>query len=169
MELRLAVASDLLDIKIVYREIIRNMNNNDMQIWDDIYPCEFFSCDIENNALYILTDEYDVIVGAFVLCEENAGEQYVKWDNNSAKSLYIDRLGVNVKYLNQGIGSLLLAHAAKVAKNKNAEYLRLFVVDINIPAINLYVKKGFMRADGIYEERLDDDCILCEYGFEKRL
>ena len=33
-----------------------------------------------------------------------------------------------------------------------AEYLRLFVVDENYPAINLYKKTGFEKVDGIYDE-----------------
>ena len=48
---------------------------------------------------------------------------------------------------------------------KDAKYLRLFVVDINKPAINLYLKNGFKRVDGIYEERIGDS-VLREYGFE---
>ena len=51
---------------------------------------------------------------------------------------------------------------------KNAEYLRLFVVDINEPAVHLYRKNGFAQAEGIYEEKFDD-FVLREYGFEKRL
>ena len=47
-----------------------------------------------------------------------------------------------------------------------AEYVRLFVVDINKPAIHLYMKNGFEQADGIYDEVIDDDLVLHEYGFE---
>nr|WP_246615500.1 hypothetical protein [Clostridium thailandense] len=49
---------------------------------------------------------------------------------------------------------------------KQAKYLRLFVVDINKPAINVYLKNGFKQVDGIYEEKIDDGLILREYGFE---
>ena len=53
-------------------------------------------------------------------------------------------------------------------KWENAEYLRLFVVDINEPAVHLYRENGFAQAEGIYEEKFDD-FVLREYGFEKRL
>ena len=39
----------------------------------------------------------------------------------------------------------------------------------NIPwplADKVYIKNGFKKVDGIYEERIDDDLILREYGFE---
>lgn len=62
----------------------------------------------------------------------------------------------------------MLHEAAKLAAEKNAEYLRLFVVDINVPAVNLYLKNGFRQAEGVYEENFDD-FVLREYGFEKKL
>ncbi len=42
MEFSLAVMQDLAQLKSIYKEIIKNMNENGIQIWDDIYPCEFF-------------------------------------------------------------------------------------------------------------------------------
>ncbi|KPU44428.1 putative phosphinothricin acetyltransferase YwnH [Oxobacter pfennigii] len=164
MDLRLAKKNDLPRLKTMYEKIIDNMNKNNMRIWDEIYPCEFFQDDIDNKSLYILTEDND-IAAAFALCESNAGEDHLKWKNVKEKALYIDRFGVNVDYLRQGIGGLMLKNALKLAKQKGAKYLRLFVVDINKPAINLYLKNGFKRVDGIYEERIDD-FVLREYGFE---
>ncbi|NFT91162.1 GNAT family N-acetyltransferase [Clostridium botulinum] len=168
MDLRLANINDLSKLKVVYGNIIDNMNKNNIEIWDEIYPCEFFLNDIEKNSLYVLTDGDD-IVAAFALCESNDGENNLKWKNAKEKALYIDRLGVNVNYLRQGIGGIIIKNAIEIAKGKNAKYLRLFVVDINKPAINLYLKNGFKQVDGIYEERIDDNIILREYGFEKEV
>ena len=33
--------------------------------------------------------------------------------------------------------------------------------------INLYVKNGFKKADGVYDEVIDDDLVLHEFGFER--
>lgn len=164
MNLRLAKQSDLPQLKKMYEKIIHNMNQNNIQIWDEVYPCEFFEEDINNNNLYILTND-DNIAAAFTLCESIDGENHVKWKNIKEKAFYIDRFGVNVNYLRQGIGGLMLKNAIEIAKHKGAKYLRLFVVDINKPAINLYLKNGFKRVNGIYEEKIDD-FILREYGFE---
>lgn len=38
----MAEIGDLPQIKEVYTNIIEKMNENNIQIWDDIYPCEFF-------------------------------------------------------------------------------------------------------------------------------
>jgi len=166
VDLRTANINDLPKLKAMYRKIINNMKQNNISIWDEIYPCEFFSDDIQNNRLYILIENHDDIVAAFALCESNNGESYVDWKSTTGKALYLDRFGVNVDYSRRGIGSIMLEHAITLTKQKDANYLRLFVVDINKPAIDLYLKNGFRRVDGIYEERVDDDLILREYGFE---
>ena len=168
MEFRLAVMQDLSQIKSVYKNIIEKMNREQIQIWDDIYPCEFFEEDIRNNRLYLLLDN-GVIVSAFVMCDTNSGEKSIEWHDNQCRALYLDRLGVNVNYSRKGIGSLMLERAKETAKNLGAEYLRLFVVDINEPAIRLYIRNDFIKRNGVYDEVIDDDLILHEYGFEAML
>lgn len=164
MNLRLAEKNDLPQLKTMYQKIIENMNKSKIQIWDETYPCEFFQDDIKNKNLYLLTEKNDIIA-AFALCKSDEGEDHLEWKNVKAKALYIDRFGVNVNYLRKGIGGLMLKHAIKLAKQMNAQYLRLFVVDINKPAIALYLKNGFTRIDGIYDKRIDD-FVMHEYGFE---
>lgn len=168
MDFRQAVMQDLPQLKDMYKRIIKNMNEQNIQIWDDIYPCEFFEDDIKNNQLYILLNNGE-IVSAFVLSDTNSGETAVEWNDNHAKAVYIDRLGVNIKYLKKGLGSLMLDKAKEIAKTLNAEYLRLFVVDINIPAIQLYTKKEFVKVNGVYNEIFDDGFVLHEHGYEIKL
>lgn len=108
-------------------------------------------------------------MSAFALCDNNAGEAYVEWSEKSAKAMYIDRLGVNVEYSKKGIGQQMLNKAKEISKSLGAEYLRLFVVDINKPAIRLYQKNGFTKVDGVYDEVFDDGYVLREIGYEIKL
>lgn len=168
MEFRLAVMQDLEPLKCVYKEIIKNMNENGIQIWDDIYPCEFLEDDIKNNRLYLLTNKNEII-SVFALCDINTGENAVEWKDKYAKAMYIDRLGVNMKHSKKGIGSFMIAKAKEIAKTSGAEYLRLFVVDINEPAIQLYHKNNFLKANGVYHEVFDDGFVLHEFGYEVKI
>lgn len=165
MNLRLANMSDLPQLKQMYRKIIDNMYKDNIKIWDEFYPCEIFQYDIQNNRLYVLINNSD-IVAAVAMCDSNDGEDHVKWKGKNQSALYMDRLGVNINYLRQGIGKIMIENAIELAKKKNIKYLRLFVVDINEPAIKLYLKNGFRKVDGVYEEKIDNNCILREYGFE---
>jgi diamine N-acetyltransferase len=164
---RLAVKNDLSQIKTMYKNIIIHLHNNNIPIWNDIYPCDFFWNDIDNNNLYILTKNDDIIA-AVVLNELNDGEAHVKWENIETNVLYIERLGVNINYLRQGLGGLMLENVRVLAKQLGVIYLRLFVRDINKPAINFYIKNGFNRVEGIYKLKIGDQ-ILREYGFEIKL
>lgn len=123
---------------------------------------------IRKNQLYVLTDKGE-IVSAFALTKTNSRESSVEWANESSKVYYLDRLGVNKEYSNKGIGRYMLDKAKDVSKSLGAEYLRLFVVDVNEPAIRLYLKNGFEKVDGIYEEKFDDGFILREFGYEIKL
>lgn len=168
MFFRSAVMQDLPQLKAVYKSIIQNMDENQIRIWDDIYPCEFFEEDIKNNRLYVLFYN-DELISAFALCEIHSGEKAVEWSDGAGKAMYIDRLGVNVNYSRMGMGSFMLEKAKETARRSGAEYLRLFVVDMNEPAVRLYNKNGFTKADGVYHEVIDADLVLHEYGFEAAL
>lgn len=165
MEFRLAVMDDLKQLNNMYKQIVKNMKDHKLNIWSDTYPFEFLENDIRNHQMYLLIDN-DEIISSFVLCKTADGEKYVQWKNNLGKAVYLHRLGVNIKYENKGIGTLMVKKAKEVAKSLGNEYLRLFVVDINIPAIQLYVKNGFIKAKGAYDQVFDDDLILHEYGYE---
>lgn len=168
MDLRLASMDDLSQLKAMYKKIVENMIENNIHIWDEIYPCEFFGDDIENNRLYVLIENNE-IVAAFALCHSNMGEDCVQWENKQDKALYMNRLGVNVNYLRKGFGKIVLDFAIGLSREKEAKYLRLFVADTNKPAIDFYVKNGFHKVDGVYDEIVNDDLVLHEFGFEIRL
>lgn len=86
----------------------------------------------------------------------------------SERPIYLDRFGVNTEYRRCGIASLALEKAQETALSLGADCLRLFVVDINSPAISLYEKNGFIRAKGIFTDIIDDELVLHEYGYEIR-
>ena len=166
MKLRLANKQDLPQLKTMYKDIVENMNKNKITIWDDVYPSIFFESDILNKQLYVLEDD-SVIVSAFCLNEDKVDS--IQWKEPAAKALYIQRLGVNVLYMQKGIGSKTLDEAKEIARKLNYNYLRLLVVDFNYPAINLYLKNGFVKKEGVHSEVIDEETILYEHGYEIEL
>lgn len=168
MEIRLTQMSDLTQLKSVFRDITEEMTRVCGKIWNDYYPCELFEDDIKRNEIYVLMDN-DIVAAAIVLCRTNPAEEYIEWEKADCPVLYVERLGVNVNYQHRGIAQKMLGFAESVAREINAEYLRLFVVDRNFPAIRLYEKCGFKKGGGIYEEYIDEGIIYNEYGMEKRM
>ena len=168
MQIVLAKQSELDEIKKMYTKIIENMYDNNIKIWNEYYPNEVLESDIMNGSLYLLKDG-EIIIGAFAIYEHINVEQDVEWENKEAKAYILNRVGVNVEYLKQGYGKAIIDHACKIAKNKGANYLRLLVCDVNVPAINLYTKCKFKRLLGVHEEKINENFSIYEYGFEKLL
>ena len=173
MEFRLARIEDLKQLKIIYKEIIKNMNKNNIQIWDDIYPCEFFEDDINNKRLYVIADDEEII-SAFALCDNNAGEAYVEWSEKSAKAMYIDRLGVNVEYSKKGIGQQMLNKAKQISKSLTSKGLFLLSVpnekyeklDENGNNLDIYHKTIF-KLDDLLDQLKNDFKIIDVLGQSK--
>lgn len=168
MECRLARPEELPKIQEMYRTIIRKMEADGIPIWDEVYPCALFEEDIRARRLYLLLEDGD-IAAACALCASNAGEEAVEWTDGRARALYLDRLGVHPARAGRGIGSRMLREAGAAAKALGAAYLRLFVVDRNVPAIRLYQRNGFRRGKGIYSEKIDGELVLREFPYEIKL
>lgn len=161
---RLATIEDLAQIKAIYKEIISSMEERNLHIWDECYPCEVFSDDIAQHRLYVL-EEKGEILAAFALCDTPDNIDCIAWEKKDARALYLYRFGVKAKNMRQGIGKQALEAAAVFARELGAEYLRLLVVDTNKPAINFYAKNGYQQAPGLRDEPLGHT-VLKEYGFE---
>ena len=166
--LRLVCPEDLPAIRKLYQEIVQDMERKNIFIWDEIYPNDFFPEDIRRRRLYALFDGAQPIA-AFALCPENGGESAVRWPCPAARAYYIDRLGVSPARAGQGIGARMLQQAQTLARAAGADSLRLFVAEYNLPAIRLYEKCGFARAEGIYPEPIPGSPPLRQNGYEKML
>lgn len=168
MEVVLAKLEDLNQIKEMYTKIIKKMYKDDIKIWNEYYPNEVFESDIEQQNLYLLKNDGEIL-GAFSIYEFDNSFEGIEWEGINEKAYLLNRLGVNVKYLQQGIGKKLITEACKIAKGNNARYLRLLVSEVNTPAINLYFNYGFKKVPGVYKEVINDNFSLNEYGFEMLL
>ena len=166
---RLATKDDLNELKLMFQKIVQTMNDNEIRIWNDYYPFEEFAYDIADNSLYLLVEK-NKIAGTFVMTKSNQIANYFQWEKPNSDYLYLTRIAVNVDFLRQGVGGLIIQNAKKIARSKNISYLRLSVIDINKPAINLYKKQGFKQVEGVFIEEIpQQNCSFVEYGFELSL
>lgn len=168
VSLRLAEIDDLEELQQMYQAIVINMEQQNLQIWDDVYPCICLESDIRKRTLYVLTTASEII-GACTLSDHHIGEDQILWQMPKVAAFYLDRLGIKVQYAKQGIGSRLLQELQEVVKAQNGEWLRLFVVKENVPAVRFYEKNGFIKADGSFLERIDEEVYLQEFGYEYQI
>ena len=171
MTFRLATTKDLKSLKTMYSEIADNLTKNNIKIyWSEFYPYEEIEAvDINNNTFYVL-EQHDKIVGGINLSHSHEKADNVSWNSKNAKAIYISKLGVNTHHLKKGIGTMLIENAKQLAKKQGTNAIRLFVVDINTPAINLYEKNGFLKIKDTVQEYLDYHGVtLTELGYELQI
>lgn len=167
MKLRLATEKDLSEISRLFSAITRKLDSENICIWDEVYPDCAFPDDIKRKSLFVL-EEDEKLISAFALCSPLDDEGSIVWKNPTAKGVYLFRFGVSPDCLNKGIGTYMLKEAERLAKERDGEYLRLLVVDYNIPAIKFYEKNGYKKAQGFYVKD-QDGLILKEFGYELKL
>lgn len=66
-----------------------------------------------------------------------------RWSNKPLKMLWLEDIGVSIKYRNQGIGKKLLNATENMARGKGIKYSYLTVWLKNKPAYNFYKKNKF--------------------------
>ncbi len=107
----------------------------------------------------ILQNEFDDFWNTNILRSEILSEnhKYIVAKSDSGEILGFAGILINVdvveimnivvkkKYRKQGIGESLLLELIEISKKTNLEYINLEVNELNLPAINLYKKLGFLQ------------------------
>lgn len=160
-----ATIADLPKINTIYGELVKKIESDGMNFWNEEYLFCFLEQDILEQSLYLLRDGEEII-SCIKISPERSMSEGIEWGEMNKKIIYFYRFGVNVKYLNKGFGFKTIECAKKVAKEMGGECIRFLVIRENIPAINLYIKNGFTQVPGMYKEVIDEKYTFHEYGFE---
>ncbi len=164
MKARPATQADLPQLNEMYRALVRQMARQGLAIWDEVYPCVCLPGDIRAGRLFVL-EEGGAPKAAFALYRDEAAAAAMGWQAPAAPALYLARLAVAPACQRTGLGSRALRAAMALAAGQGAQYLRLFVVDTNAPALAFYRKNGFCKAGGCRKEDVGTG-MLRELGFE---
>ncbi len=167
MEVRKATNDDIPKLLELFRAVIVNMHQQGYKFWDEAYPIQNILQDVKNEKLYVLIKD-DIFMASFSLNEDNPGQNHVTWTDNDASFVYFDRLAVNVSCARQGVGTLAIDEARKIAKKMNKSYLRLFVASTNIPALKLYRHNNFIEIETAFYDVVNGIKVK-ELGFEIKL
>lgn len=164
MKIRKANCLNLFRLKFITSKIVKNMNKNNIPIWNKYYPSSELKFEIKNKNLYILTTKCKYI-GFYAL---NNSLSYSTLFNFTEvpKFIYLTKLCINPKYLNKGYASYIIKEIKNYAKQNKIDAIRLTVAKVNTPAINLYKKLKFKKVDGEYLNPFITKCDNIEYGFE---
>lgn len=163
MVVKKANLNDLDALLTFYREVIKDMHQQGYEFWDEDYPIQDIKKDVKNGACYFIEEKG--IVSAFSLNPDNVGQGKVRWTNDEASFMYLDRLAIHPRLKRQGYASRTIKEAMRLTKKMNKEYLRLFVAEKNHSAIHLYEALNFIKSkDSFYD--IVNNIEFEEWGYE---
>ncbi len=151
MNIRLAIISDLDDIKKIAEACAIDMANYSIFQWNEQYPSrEVFKKDIESGSLYVLEINKKV-VGCIVLTDfKDSVYKDVKWLTKDSKNLYIHRLAVNPAFQKKGNGRKLMDFAESFAVENNFVSIRLDTFSLNHRNNKFYNSRGYTQLEDVF-------------------
>lgn len=151
MNIRLAIISDLDDIKKIAEACAIDMANYSVFQWNEQYPSrEVFKKDIESDSLYVLEINKKV-VGCIVLTDfKDSVYKDVKWLTKDSKNLYIHRLAVNPAFQKKGNGRKLMDFAESFAVENNFVSIRLDTFSLNHRNNKFYKSRGYTQLEDVF-------------------
>lgn len=154
-----ATRDDIPEIVNIYRASVGSPGCT----WDSEYPgSKTAEWDIENKWLYILKKEDKIIAVASLGDFNELGD--LQWSAQNPCELM--RIGVLPEMRNQGIGTAMLRHIIRTAKEKGYGGIRMLVSKGNAPALAMYDKNGFERCGEVFRFDIDFFCYQIRFDPE---
>lgn len=150
MNIRLANNSDLDQLNIMFKDVIKDMKQKNINMWNDVYPFCEFEHDIANKEMYVIEDNNEII-GSFVLSNfDDPDYKLINWNYNE-NWISLNRLAILPCMQGKGYAKEAMKYIEKEAVNRNCDAIRLTVYEQNVNAIGLYEKFNFKRVkEGSY-------------------
>ncbi|ADL51923.1 GNAT family N-acetyltransferase [Clostridium cellulovorans] len=164
MEFRKGNLAEIQEIMRIIRDSIKNMEQNGIYQWDDIYPNEIvIQEDIQGENLYVCISDNKITGFAVLNNYQDREYESISWNTTSDNNLIIHRVCVDPKYQGMGIATKLIQYAEKRGKEEAYDSIRLDSFTKNSIACRLYENNGYEKR-GIVKFRKGE--FFC---FEKKL
>lgn len=163
MIIRKGKTEDINDIMNLIKAAVVNMQLNELDQWDDIYPNkEVIEADIREENLYVYEDNR--IKGIIVL-NEDQDEEYkaIKWEYTLGVQLVIHRLCVHPEYSGKGIARKLMDYAEKYCVENRHNAIRLDAFIKNDRACRMYEQAGYKKVGVVTFRKGDFYCYEKEF------
>ncbi|MBN2410607.1 GNAT family N-acetyltransferase [candidate division KSB1 bacterium] len=154
MNVTAAVPEDINDIMSLVHAVIRDMQNKNLDQWDDFYPdIHTIKNDLKNHSLYILREQQKCM-GMVVLNEEQDKEyETINWSGGLEHILVIHRLCIHPDWRGKGLANSLMDFAEEYAVKHHYQCIRLDAYSVNPAAIGLYNNRGYRKVGHVYFPR----------------
>ena len=148
---RKAEKSEALQIMVIIKDAVLNMERVGVQQWNESYPTSpFIEEDIKTGTGYVMADENGI--AAYVCVSENQPTEYkeIIWEDTQGKCCVIHRLVVSPTRQGQGIAKLLIQAYEKKAKLDGYTSVRLDTYSKNPISMRLYPSMGYIHKGEVH-------------------
>jgi len=140
------------------KQTAKMLKENLLDWWEkyakDYYPKKAVDFDISRQSPEHLQDFLKVEINYAFVAEENneiVGIAKGKIVGESGLAM-LNSLAVHPNHQNKGIGKALLEEVINHCKAKNCHKITLYTIPVLIPAVNLYLKSGFVPEAYLHKE-----------------
>ena len=146
-KIELAKITESTEIMDLFTKCRKYLDKKGIFQWTEEYPDrEFIEYNINDNCLYIMKNEGEII-GALVLNEFQSEEwNVIKWKYDSGKQVVIHAFAIDPKCQNKGYGKKLFTYCENVAKENDYSNIRIDVFSENPHALYFWEMNGFVKA-----------------------
>lgn len=137
---------DINEVMCLIKEVISEMENNEISQWDDVYPdYKIIFDDIHTGAMFGIFKNLEL--AGIVVLDKNQSPEYssVEWEFESGNPLVMHRLCVRPKFQRQGVAKQLLKFSEQFSDNNSYTSIRLDAFSGNPSALNLYENNGYLK------------------------
>ncbi len=165
---RKAKISEIDDLTNLVKQCGAHMRANGIVQWLEGYPNrEIIEEDVRDESVYVL--EEDGIIKSMVVLNEKQDPEYqeLNWlTSKDSKNLVVHRLATLPEYQGQGLGSIMMEFAEKLATEKGYDSIRLDTFSQNQGNISYYKKRDYIEIGNVNLKYRKDYHYIC---FEKIL
>lgn len=142
MDFGLAKEEDKEQILSLYRSVIGSQGCT----WSMDYPNqEMMQGDFKREALFVLKNHENEIVGAVSVDDDRVVEELSCWSEELRPGAELARLVVKESYQNQGIARVLIRSVQEVLRERGYKSVHFLVSKSNERALRSYAKLNFAK------------------------
>ncbi len=159
-------AQYLTEITTLFSEVIKKMQEDGINQWDDNYPDnQSIMNDLQEGTLFGILQDEKVI--AVVTLNEQYSPQYdaLSWSLPTEDYLIVHRLAVHPLHQNKGLAKQIMAFSEEYAREHHYKGIRLDTYSKNPKNLYFYKKLNYKETGEVYFSRLTDSFICYEKIF----
>lgn len=160
--IRRANSSDLNRLLQITRSCTKLMESKNIFQWNDSYPSlSAFENDVNNNWLYVITKEKEII-GCICISDFMDKEYHsVKWLTKNTNNIYVHRLAVSPSHQRMGYAQEMMSFAEDFARDNKCFSVRLDTFSKNARNQSFYQKRGYKKLGNIFFPKQSEFPFYC--------